>query len=85
MALPPQKPAQNIPIEIPQDLQPAYANLARIAHAPAEFVIDFARTPAGGFQSPRDSAGCHVSNRIEIVRSSGQREPGTIRKQFRYG
>jgi len=43
MALPPPRPATNIPIEIPPELQPAYANLARIAHAPAEFVIDFAR------------------------------------------
>lgn len=42
MTLPPPKPT-NIPLEIPPDLQPAYANLARIAHAPAEFVIDFAR------------------------------------------
>jgi len=41
--MPPQKPAPTIPIEMPADLQPAYANLARIAHAPAEFVIDFAR------------------------------------------
>ncbi len=36
------KPAP-INIELPADLQPAYANLARIAHAPAEFVLDFAR------------------------------------------
>jgi hypothetical protein len=43
MALPPPKPATNIPIEIPPDLQPTYTNLARIAHAPAEFVIDFAQ------------------------------------------
>ena len=43
MALPPQRPPTNIPIEIPPGLQPAYANLARIAPAPAEFVIDFAR------------------------------------------
>jgi hypothetical protein len=47
MALPPQKPVTNIPIEIPPDLQPAYANLARIAHAPAEFVMDFARLLPG--------------------------------------
>jgi hypothetical protein len=47
MALPPQRPAPNIPIEIPPDLQPAYANLARIAHAPAEFVMDFARLLPG--------------------------------------
>ena len=47
MALPPQKPATTISIEIPPDLQPAYANLARIAHAPAEFVMDFARLLPG--------------------------------------
>jgi hypothetical protein len=28
---------------MPPDLQPVYGNLARIAHAPAEFVLDFAR------------------------------------------
>jgi hypothetical protein len=47
MALPPQKPAANFPIEVPPDLHPAYANLARIAHAPAEFVLDFARLLPG--------------------------------------
>jgi hypothetical protein len=47
MALPPQKPAQNLSIEIPPELKPAYANLARIAHAPAEFVMDFARLLPG--------------------------------------
>lgn len=47
MALPPQKPAATIPIEIPAELQPAYSNLARIAHAPAEFVVDFARLLPG--------------------------------------
>ncbi len=43
MTLPPQKPPASIPIEVPSDLQPIYANLARIAHAPSEFVLDFAR------------------------------------------
>jgi hypothetical protein len=47
MALPLQKTVTNIPIEVPQDLHPAYANLARIAHAPAEFVMDFARLLPG--------------------------------------
>lgn len=47
MATPPPKPNPNIPIELPKDLEPAYANLARIAHAPAEFVIDFARLLPG--------------------------------------
>ena len=46
MALPPPKP-QAFQIEIPADLVPVYANLARIAHAPAEFVLDFARLLPG--------------------------------------
>jgi hypothetical protein len=41
----PKPPA--LAIEIPPDLQPVYANLARIAHAPAEFVLDFARLLPG--------------------------------------
>ena len=47
MALPPPKPQATFQIEIPPDLHPAYANLARIAHAPAEFVLDFARLLPG--------------------------------------
>ena len=47
MALPPPKPQTTFPIEIPPDLYPVYANLARIAHAPAEFVLDFARLLPG--------------------------------------
>ena len=48
MALPPPKsPQPAFQIEIPPDLQPIYANLARIAHAPAEFVMDFARLLPG--------------------------------------
>ncbi len=43
MAVPNQKQPPSIPIEIPSDLQPVYTNLARIAHAPAEFVMDFCR------------------------------------------
>lgn len=43
MAAPNQKPPQSIQIEIPPGLEPAYSNLARIAHAPAEFVMDFCR------------------------------------------
>jgi hypothetical protein len=43
MATPSPKPATGLPIEIPPDLEPIYANLARIAHAPTEFVMDFAR------------------------------------------
>jgi len=48
VTLPPPKPQPTaFPIEIPPDLQIAYANLARISHAPAEFVLDFARLLPG--------------------------------------
>jgi hypothetical protein len=47
LALPPPKPPTSFQIEIPADLHPVYANLARIAHAPAEFVLDFARLLPG--------------------------------------
>jgi hypothetical protein len=32
-----------LPVELPGNLEPAYANLALIAHSPAEIVLDFAR------------------------------------------
>ena len=44
---PPNKPQNTIQIEVPPDLQPVYSNLARIAHAPAEFVLDLARLLPG--------------------------------------
>ncbi len=47
MNQPPLKQPPPVNIELPPDLQPAYANLARIAHAPAEFVLDFARLLPG--------------------------------------
>lgn len=47
MSLPPPKPPNSFQIDIPADLHPVYANLARIAHAPAEFVLDFARLLPG--------------------------------------
>jgi hypothetical protein len=47
MANSPTKQVPPIAIDLPADLQPAYANLARIAHAPAEFVLDFARLLPG--------------------------------------
>lgn len=34
-------------LETPQDLEPIYTNLARIAHSPADFVIDFAQMLPG--------------------------------------
>jgi len=47
MTTPQPRPATSFPIEVPPDLQPVYANLARIAHAPTEFILDFARFLAG--------------------------------------
>jgi hypothetical protein len=47
VALPPPKIPNIFQIEIPPDLHPVYSNLARIAHAPAEFVLDFARLLPG--------------------------------------
>lgn len=47
MTLPPSRAAKPVPIDIPPDLAPVYANMARIAHAPAEFVLDFARILPG--------------------------------------
>jgi hypothetical protein len=38
---------QAFPVELPGNLEPAYANLAMIAHSPAEIVIDFARMLPG--------------------------------------
>ena len=42
MTKPPQKIPKQITLEIPSDLKPIYANLARISHSPAEIIIDFA-------------------------------------------
>jgi hypothetical protein len=47
LELPPPKPPATFQIKLPPDLHPVYANLARIAHAPAEFVLDFARLLPG--------------------------------------
>jgi hypothetical protein len=44
----PSEKAQSIPgIELPQDLEADYANLARITHSPSEFVFDFAQMLPG--------------------------------------
>ena len=39
----PEAPKNNGPhLELPADLEPAYSNLVRISHSPAELVFDFA-------------------------------------------
>jgi hypothetical protein len=43
----PPKVTKHIALEIPSDLEPIYANLARISHSPAEIIIDFARILPG--------------------------------------
>jgi len=45
MTTPPQPPGPQL--EVPQDLEPTYTNLARISHSPADFVIDFAQMIPG--------------------------------------
>ncbi len=40
MALPPSRPSTTL--DTPPGLSPVYANLVRIAHSPADFVLDFA-------------------------------------------
>jgi len=42
----PQRPTPPV-LELPADTRPAYANLARIAHSPADIVIDFAHLMPG--------------------------------------
>jgi hypothetical protein len=44
--MPPKAP-KHIALEIPPELEPIYANLARISHSPAEIIIDFARILPG--------------------------------------
>jgi hypothetical protein len=40
----PNIPASNLPpMEMPEDLEPLYSNLARISHTPAEIIVDFSR------------------------------------------
>lgn len=38
-----QKPGKRPNIILPEDLEPTYANLVRIAHTPSEVMFDFAR------------------------------------------
>ena len=45
MATPAKKPTTAL--EAPADLSPVYANLARIAHSPADIVLDFAHLLPG--------------------------------------
>jgi len=46
MTLPPARPSAPA-LESPPDLQTAYANFARIAHSPADIVLDFAHLLPG--------------------------------------
>jgi hypothetical protein len=45
MATPAQPPGPKI--NVPEGMEPAYANLARISHSPADIVIDFAHILPG--------------------------------------
>jgi len=46
MTTPPVKPSSPV-LEVPSDLTAVYANLARIAHSPADLVLDFAHLLPG--------------------------------------
>lgn len=46
----PQKPTGPV-LNIPDGLEPTYANLARISHSPADLVIDFAHLLPGETQA----------------------------------
>ena len=43
----PQQPTPGPKIEMAEDIKPLYTNLARIAHSPADIVIDFAQILPG--------------------------------------
>ncbi len=53
----PPKPARakQVNVELPEDLEPKYANFVLITHSPAEIILDFAqilpRAPKGKVQS----------------------------------
>jgi len=41
-------PAPSIPqMDLPEDLEPIYSNMARISHTPSELTVDFARILPG--------------------------------------
>jgi hypothetical protein len=43
----PSQPASGPKINVPEGMEPAYTNLARISHSPADIVIDFAHILPG--------------------------------------
>jgi hypothetical protein len=47
MATPPQTQSPGPKINVPEGMQPAYTNLARISHSPTDIVIDFAHLLPG--------------------------------------
>lgn len=49
----PKNPAPGVPpMELPDDLEPVYTNLARISHTPSEMAVDFARILPGQRKIP---------------------------------
>ncbi len=45
-------PKPGLSMELPDDLQPVYSNVARIFHTPSDFLIDFARVLPGQASNP---------------------------------
>jgi hypothetical protein len=49
----PKNPAHGMPpMELPEDLEPVYSNLARISHTPSELTVDFCRLLPGQKRIP---------------------------------
>ncbi len=65
----PQAP-QPPPLEVPEDLEPVYVNLVRIAHTPSELVFDFGRILPG-------SKMARVHSRVMMCETIA---PGALRK-----
>src|SRR3989304_1097078 len=47
MNVPKQPPVPGFNMEMPEDLQPVYSNVARISHTPFDFVLDFSQALPG--------------------------------------
>jgi hypothetical protein len=66
MTTEPQNPVSNLPpMEMPDNLEPVYSNLARISHTPSELIVDFSRMPHAASPAEFSGAGAysHVAGR----------------------
>ena len=66
------------PMEIPEDLEPLYSNLARISHTPSEMVIDFSRMLPAQTKFKVLSAYSDVAGRRQVAAARAGREHGPL-------